>query len=142
MYTFPLESTSSQDLDFVPFEDGRLQGLVCHRACHDLLVQRLKYLLKLRDVRPLAKRKWEARLMESDYGGILAYQTQVVICLMDLIQEIMEKIPLMDLIQEIMEIPQKTILRILMHLFTLVFIVQRKIIPRNLVIIIIVEFYL
>ena len=78
MCAFELASARPPGLEFVPFDHGKLQGLVCHRACYDLLACNLKYLLKIKDVRPLAKTEWEARLMEGDYGGILAYQDQVL----------------------------------------------------------------
>ncbi len=62
---------------FVPFSGGPLSGLACHRACYNLLVDRLKYRIKMRDVRHLATREYEAILMGGDYGGILKYQEQV-----------------------------------------------------------------
>ena len=63
---------------FVPFDDGRLVGLVCHAGCYDLLTKQLHYRLKLSHVQHLAKTdSWEAHLMPGDYGGMLAYQEQV-----------------------------------------------------------------
>ncbi len=63
---------------FVPFDDQcHLVGLVCHKACYTFLVDRLKYRLKMRDVRHLATRDYEALLMGGEYGGILKYQGQV-----------------------------------------------------------------
>lgn len=67
-------------ISFVPFDlQGQLVGLVCHKACYALLVDRLKYRLKVRDVRHLAvaTRDWAALLMDGEYGGILRYQQQV-----------------------------------------------------------------
>ena len=63
---------------FTPFDlEGRLVGLVCHAACYTLLAQQLRYRLKLRDVQQLAKNKWQALLMQGDYGGMLHHQDQV-----------------------------------------------------------------
>lgn len=67
------------DQYFCPFDgDGKLVGLSCHHACYRLLLDRLKYKLKMSDVQALqAGREWEAHLMDGDYGGILQYQDQV-----------------------------------------------------------------
>ena len=66
---------------FTPFDlEGRLVGLVCHAACYTLLAQQLRYRLKLKDVQHLAKNKWQALLMQGDYGGILDHQEQVIFC--------------------------------------------------------------
>ncbi len=66
---------------FAPFDNQcQLLGLACHQACYTLLVDRLKYRLKMRDVRHLAGGDFEALLMGGDYGGILKYQEQVQPC--------------------------------------------------------------
>ena len=79
MHAFWLASDNISRQQFVPFEDGGLHGLVCHQACYSLLSHRLKYLLKIRDVRPLAHIPGEAIFMKGNYGGILAYHDQVAI---------------------------------------------------------------
>ena len=64
---------------FVPLDDGRLVGLVCHAGCYALLIEQLKYRLKLGDVQQLAKDgSWQAHLMQGDYGGMIHYQEQVL----------------------------------------------------------------
>ena len=63
----------------MPFDlDGALVGLPCHQACYDLLVKKLQYRLKVKDVRHLATKPWESKLLRDDYGGIAAYQEQVI----------------------------------------------------------------
>ena len=69
----------SDSESFAPFTiDGALAGLACHRICYDLLVKQLGYRLKVKDVRHLATKDYESRLIGGDYGGILAYQDQVI----------------------------------------------------------------
>lgn len=79
MCGFELPWIDDEWTTFRPYDmDGRLLGLACHAGCYSLLSDKLGYRLKLSDVKNLARKPWEGRFMDGDYGGILDFHAQVM----------------------------------------------------------------